>query len=357
MSDDSTGKGVRGTGRSGSLLWGTSWAHRKRLLRIEAWVLVAGAYLLVVFAHAWPADFRNESPAYVAAAWSALLIRTFMFHGGLLLAVVAIGAAYTRKRRLLAATVPLLLVMLGPSLLSYWPSTESQMHGESLTVMSVNLLMINRDTTPLMEEMQAVRPDILLLQEYTDHWHTALQSEMGGDYPYVCSVTREDSFGAAIYSRRPFVGKPDRDLSLGQALSPQMRAVVEINGRKVAVYNIHLLPPAGMAYVMEHRSQFADLLDVLAAEDFSVILGGDFNFTENSANASALARQGLADAHSVGGLGRGATWPVHSVFRWMPGIRLDHIYLGGGLTCAKCRTGTGEGSDHRPVVAIVGFEQ
>lgn len=94
---------------------------------------------------------------------------------------------------------------------------------------------------------------------------------------------------------------------------------------------------------------------MLAAEALPVIVGGDFNFTENSTNALVLRRQGLADAHSVGGWGRGATWPVNSFFRWIPSVRLDHIYLGGGLTCAECRTGTGEGSDHRPVIAGIGF--
>jgi endonuclease/exonuclease/phosphatase (EEP) superfamily protein YafD len=341
--------------RSGSFLWGASWEHRKRLLRIEAWVLVVGAYVLVIFAYAWPADFRNQAATHVAVAWLAALVRTFMFHGGLLLAVVAITAAFARRWRLFAATMPLLLVTLGPSLLSYWSWTGDEIRGKTLTVMSVNLLMVNRDTAPIVEEIEAIRPDILLLQEYTVHWHQALQAKMGADYRHICHVTSEDSFGAAIYSRQAFVDEPECYISLGQASVPQMRAVIEIDGRKAAVYNIHLLPPWGMAYTIENRSQFADLLDVLAAEPLPIVMGGDFNFTENSLNAAALRHQGLVDAHSVGGWGRGGTWPVNSFFRWLPSVRLDHVYLGGGLTCSECRTGAGRGSDHRPVIARIGF--
>jgi endonuclease/exonuclease/phosphatase (EEP) superfamily protein YafD len=356
MSGDPSEQGSAITPRSGSFLWGASWEHRKRLLRIEAWVLIIGTYMLVAFAYAWPADFRNQASVFVAVAWVASLVRTFMFHGGLILAGVAVVAACARSWRLLGATIPLLLVTLGPSFHSYWPRTENEVRGEALVVMSVNLLMVNRDTAPIIEEIEAVSPDVLLLQEYSFHWHEVLQAEIGGDYPHISYVTRDDSFGAAIYCRRPFLHEPQRHVPLGQASAAQMRAVIEFEGRQVAVYNIHLLPPWGIAYTIENRSQFADLLDLLAAEPLPTVIGGDFNFTENSPNAAALRRQGLVDAHSVGGWGRGATWPVISFFRWIPGIRLDHIYLGGGLTCTECRRGTGQGSDHRPVIARIGFE-
>jgi len=123
------------------------------------------------------------------------------------------------------------------------------------------------------------------------------------------------------------------------------------------VYNVHLLPPLGIAHMIESRSQLADLLDMLAADPLPVIVGGDFNFTETSSNARALRRQELIDSHSIAGRGRGATWPVNSFFRWLPGVRLDHVYISDGLTCTSCRTGNGFGSDHRPVVVEVGFRE
>ena len=72
MSGDPSEQGSETTQRSGSFLWRASWEHRKRLLRIEAWVLVVGAYVLVTFAYAWPADFRGQVATAVRTAQGAV---------------------------------------------------------------------------------------------------------------------------------------------------------------------------------------------------------------------------------------------------------------------------------------------
>ncbi len=223
--------------------------------------------------------------------------------------------------------------------------------------MSVNLLAINTDTAPIIDEIRQARADLILFQEYTDHWYQALIAAFGADYPYVQYVCRDDSFGAAIYSHRPFVGEVDMELPLDGGLEPQIRAVIGLDGQEAAFYNIHLLPPRSLEYIMSARRQFADLLDILDRETLPVVLVGDFNATQHSTYARALERKGLVSAHELGGYGRGTTWPVHSFFRWLPGLRLDHVFLGEPLTCTYCTTGVGRGSDHRPVIAKIGFEK
>ncbi len=332
-----------------------SWRQRKRALRREAWLLVIGSYAAVVFAFLWPQDFRETSQAYVAVSLIAFMVRVFEFHLGLLLVIVAVVSLHTRQWRLFAATIPLFLWTLGPAVWTYRPKTRPSLVGEVVTVASVNLLMVNRNSAPLVEEIRASGADIVFLQEYTDHWHEVLRASLGQEYPYECHVCREDSFGAAIYSSRPFISEPELDMPLGVSSLPQIRAVVEISHRPVAIYNVHLLPPIGLEYTTETRLQFADLLAHLAGESRPFILAGDFNFTERTPQAAALRRLGLIEAFDQGGWGRGSTWPVNSVFRYVPGLRLDHIYLGGGLACSDCRVGQGRGSDHRPVIAKIGF--
>ncbi len=334
-----------------------SWQQRKRTLRREAWVLIVGSYVALAFAYLWPQDFRSTSQGYVAVSLIAFMVRVFVFHLGVLLTIVAAVSLRTRGWRLLAATVPLILVTLGPAAWSYRPKGRPSVSGEAITVMSVNLLMVNRNTWPLTEEIRASGADIVFLQEYTDYWHAALRSALARDYPYECHACRDDSFGAAVYSSRPFLSEPELDISLGVSSLPQIRALVEISQRPVAIYNVHLLPPISLEYTTENRMQFADLLDHLAKESQPFILAGDFNFTETTPQAAALRRLGTQEAFAVGGRGRGSTWPVNSFLRYLPGLRLDHIYLGGSLTCLDCRTGTGEGSDHRPVIAKIGFLQ
>ena len=329
------------------------------MLRAEARVVVLLAYVLLTFAYAWPPDYRNTAPAFVAASWVAFLVRVLQFHLGLLLAVIAVGAALGRGRRLFLLAVPPVLFTLVPA---YWRSMASPTPPPpaagvpGLRVMSVNLLMVNDRYGPMLAEVRAARPDVLLLQEYTDGWDRALRPGLAADLPYVRSDARDDSFGVAVYSRTPFVddGGPTL-LRLGTDTAPQPRAVVRFGGRDVALYNVHLLPPRTLAYTQEGRLQFADLLDRLAAERLPVVVAGDFNLTETTPQHAALGRAGLADAWDLAGHGRGATWPVNSIFRYLPGLRFDHLYLGRQLTCTSVETGTGPGSDHRPIVADVAW--
>src|SRR6266516_115569 len=185
------------------LLW-PSWPQRKRILRVEAWIVVLGSYALLALAYLWPQDYRNESPAFVVVAWLAFLVRVLQFHLGLMLAAIALIAAFVRGRRLLLAAVPLVLLLLGPALWSYLNSPAGAGRSPAgsttpaLRVMSVNLLMVNRDTQPIVDEIRAAGADVVLLQEYTNHWHAAMKAALAERYPFSSFVTQDDSFGVAV---------------------------------------------------------------------------------------------------------------------------------------------------------------
>lgn len=329
-------------------LW-PSWQQRKRMLLAQATACIPLLYALLIFAYLWPPHFRHTSPGYVLAAWAAFMVRTFTFHLGLFAAVIAVFAWVIRRRRLAVVCLPLVLATLAPSCWQYRPRSIAAADGPTLKVTSVNLLAMNHHTEPLIAEIRAADADILLLQEYTPHWHEALTQAFETDYPHRVHVPQEDCFGMAIYAKYPFVADPQTHLPLGEGLEPQMRAVIDWSGQRIAVYNIHLLPPRRLDYIVEHRVQWADLLDLLKTESLPAIIGGDFNFTEHSPHAAAIRDLGYLDAHAVAGSGRGATWPVNSIFRYLPGLRLDHVYLSPQWQCHACRTGVGRGSDHRPL--------
>ncbi|MFQ5807741.1 MAG: endonuclease/exonuclease/phosphatase family protein [Phycisphaerae bacterium] len=320
-----------------------------------AWLVVVASYLVIIFAFVCPQDFRSRSPAYVCTATAAFMTRTFLFQLGLLLSAIATVAAVMRRWRLMIATLPLVIFSVGPSLWSYVPRRKPAAAGETFTVMSVNLLAGNKLTAPIVAEVVAAEPDVLLLQEYSPHWHEAFQAALAADYPHASYVPRNDSFGLAIYSRQPFVGPVDLAIPLGTLGTPQARAVVRVAGRDVVFYSLHLAPPRRLDWAIEQRRELADLLDRLRREELPIVVCGDFNFTNASAFANELERLGLIDAHRISGRGRGTTWPMRGALRWFPGIRLDHIFLSKELTSTHSRTGTGRGSDHRPVIAEIGF--
>jgi endonuclease/exonuclease/phosphatase (EEP) superfamily protein YafD len=327
----------------------------QRLFVAAAWLIVGASYLVTVFAFAFPHDFRNSAPAYVWAAWTAFMIRTFLFHLGLLLCALAIAVVLLRRWRLLVATLPLLLFCVGPALWSYVPGPKPVLVGDTVTVMSANLLGSNQNTRALVAEVVAAQADVVMLLEYRPHWHQAFQPALSSTYPFASYVQRPDNFGLAIYSRLPLREPASTQIPLGSAETPQARAVAQIGGREIAFYVVHLMPPKGRRRTAEQRREFADLLKQLEREKLPIVLCGDFNFTNASVFADELRRMGLIDAHLISGWGRGSTWSVLGFYRYLPGLRLDHFYLSKELSSAHCRTGTGAGSDHRPVIAEIGF--
>lgn len=355
MSDDIASPPARGKPQFREGFAKISWNERKRRLYVLAWIATILAYLGLAFAYAWPQDYRDDTPILVMIGWAAFMVRTFIYHLGLLFLVIPIVSLWRRRWRLFVAAMPVLLIAVGPTWWQFRPRPKPTVPGGTMTVMTVNLLMANRRTGPIIDEIKAAQPDVLFLQEYTDHWREAIDAAVGQVYPHKVQVTREDSFGVAVYSRRPFKGRVEKHLDLGQCSVPQVRAVIDFDGRDVALYNLHLLPPKRLAITIETRAQFADLLELLSIETLPAIIAGDFNFTERSPQAAALSKTGVLDAQDAGGWGRGATWPVDGLLRRLPGVRIDHVYLTGGLTCVDCRAGVGQGSDHRPVVAEIGF--
>jgi endonuclease/exonuclease/phosphatase (EEP) superfamily protein YafD len=319
------------------------------------WLIVLASYAVTVFAFAFPHNFRNNSSLYVGTAWTAFMVRTFLFHLGLLLVIVAIAAAVLRRRWPAIAALPLVLFTVGPPLWSYLPRRTPTAVGETTTIMSVNLLAQNTNADPLISEVRTAQPDILILLEYAPNWHQAFQQAIGSDYPHQHYVIRRDSFGMAVYARRPFAGLVDMTLPLGTAGRPQLRTVIWLASREVALYGIHLTPPKGRAATIRQRREFADLLEHLQREELPVILCGDFNFTNASAFADELGKRGLTDAHRISGWGRGTTWPMSGSLRHLPGLRIDHIFLSKELTSTRSRTGVRFGSDHRPILSEIGF--
>ncbi|MBI1369602.1 MAG: hypothetical protein GC162_13225 [Planctomycetes bacterium] len=351
-----SGGEIPSTSRWRQWVWPT-WSERKRTLGKQAWVVIVVAIATLLFGRAYPQHFDNDSPGYVLGAWLATMARQFEFHMGLLLAIVGAAALIYRQRgKAIAAGVPAVLALM-PTAMLYLPHDKPAISGRGIRIMSVNLLMINETTGPITAEIEQGEADVLLLQEYTEHWEKALTAGLGERYPYRAGVTQEDSFGAAIYSRLPFEEPPNLYVRLGPTRLPEIRALVRIDGRVVALYNVHLLPPRTLGYTIEHRQQFAKLLERLRAETEPFALVGDFNFTEASPNAAALAMMGVIDGQDQAGSGRGATWPVNSFLRYtpIPGLRLDHIYVSRGLCAEHFSRGVGLGSDHRPVSAALGF--
>jgi endonuclease/exonuclease/phosphatase (EEP) superfamily protein YafD len=325
-------------------------------MHLQAWCLIALSYVALPAAWLASIDPQTTDPAWVGLAWFAFIIRTFTYHLGLLLLAVGIAAALWRQKKLALAALPLILFGVLPTWRHYLPKTPPPPTAAPLKVMSANLLYLNENTHGFIDQIVIHDPDVILFQEFTAHWRYALRDRLEGAYPYRVEKPLQHSFGAAIFSKTPFVEPPDL-LDYSTPDTPQLRVVIEHNGGAIAVYNIHLMPPTSILNTIDQRRTHARLMQILRDETRPTILGGDFNFTSDSYMASDVRALGYTDTQHVAGRGPGTTWPVHSIFPKLPipKLRIDHLYLNDQLVALDATTGEPRGSDHRPIISTLGF--
>jgi len=337
-----------------------SWAERKRLLYREAWISVLAMEGLLAAAWSIPADGLGEGTVASLVFCVHLGVRIVTWHiAGFAFLVMLLALAF-RRGWLLLASAPAGAVFLVLNIGSSLPCEPPSLGSQRLKVMSVNLLMVNRNTQPIIDEIRRERPDVVSFQEYTVHWDKALRAALAKSFPYEVHDCREDSFGAAIYSRIP-LENVDTRMSLGKGEVPGLgfidvpafRAEFRHDGRTWVIYDIHTLPPRLLSYIRGQRRQVRELTELVRGERGPTLVTGDFNWNQYTEYHRGMVRLGYLDGQTQAGRGLGNTWPVLGPLSFLPGIRLDHIYM-RNLDCEEFRTGAALGSDHRAVIAVVG---
>jgi vancomycin resistance protein VanJ len=125
----------------------------------------------------------------------------------------------------------------------------------------------------------------------------------------------------------------------------------------LTVINIH---GVRTGWTVRHREVEEMLSGDVLSEQGPVILGGDFNTTDQS-QTYHLVKRYLANTHDDAGCGFGFTFPARSrhlgrlsLFELLfpPLLRIDHIFYSRHFTVLKsCTASDSVGSDHLPVVA------
>ena len=320
-----------------------------RLLAAVAWATTVTVTAALAFSYGLPQRLTDTAQPYARLATAAFYGRVFTFHAGLVLAAVAAAAVCLRRRWLTRVTAIVAASALWPTLWACRPHRTPAAVGRPVRVMAMNTKYTNRDAADIVAQVRRFNPDVLTVEEFAPPVRKTLDVALAGDYPFRCLRTNP-TIALAIYSRLPFEAGPPQVTAAG--VRRQIRAVVHIGTRRVALYVVHPLSPRSQNRVVWNRLSTADLADQLRREPLPVILAGDFNFTAETPNAAALTAGGLTDAFDLAGWGRGSTWPVRPRWRtYLPGVRIDHVYLSPALTCTRYQTGGYIGSDHLPIIA------
>ena len=324
-----------------------------RLRRLIILVTAAGVVFVgaaVFWAHAVHVE-PDAAPRHpMLEAWAGRF-EAFLLHLGVLAGAAGLVLLLLWSWRTAILALAIAAAALVPLHVVESPAAPAAA-GPALSVQAINLGIERADDDAVVAAIEAADAEVVLLLELSRARHERIWPRLEARFPAAEAKHRTDSFGLGVFARRPWTSIEWFHLS--DVRTPQVRLTMGTPGGDVALYGIHILPPKRTLYA-SHRQEFVNLLDRIEAERLPTILAGDFNFVDHGALAKALHARGFLNAHAAVGEGRSATWPDHDVFRHVPGIRIDHVYAGRGLTVTQARVGAPTGSDHRPIDATVAW--
>jgi endonuclease/exonuclease/phosphatase family metal-dependent hydrolase len=218
--------------------------------------------------------------------------------------------------------------------------------GRSLRLVTFNLRFsreIDRAAALFQAEPQLRQADVVTLQEMDAPGVERLARALGYDYVYYPAAfhpTGRKDFGNAVLVRGRILDDhkvtlpyPSRSRGLQRIA---VAADVEVSGRRLRVYSVHLETPTEI-WPWQRRAQMAAVLDDARTAP-AVVIAGDFN--DRDVVGPLMEKSGY------GWVSQGARRTV-GPFAW------DHVFTRGLPGPARCGVvlDNRQASDHRPVWA------
>ncbi len=340
----------------------------KRVSTLARRFFWAGLYLLglaILLGYAlrwWPGDrFR---PVLVFNALMPWLLSGLLFGN---------AAAAMARRRWLVTFLAIPTLLIGMNFVSlFFPSfTFAEANSTtSLKVMSYNVWWKSRDVQAVAEVIRQEQPDIILLQELNSALAQKLKQELVDLYPDdKLYFAYEWVIDQAIISRYPI-----SEIGYRHDLGRVQMVIIDTPSGPFTVWNVHPVQPRPWR---KHYRQMAALAAAIAEVEGALIIGGDFNTTDQSDSYKLIERY-LPAAHREAGWGFGFSFPAPSSrfqglanlgftkrgvkqLLWLaantsPTMRIDHIFYSDHFLAQQAYTlENSGGSDHLPVVAELSF--
>jgi endonuclease/exonuclease/phosphatase family metal-dependent hydrolase len=211
-------------------------------------------------------------------------------------------------------------------------------------------------------ELEALKPDVVLLQEVDAHrgysgWvdmPAVLSGALDMTYAYGVNVVGQTTshgqsqYGTLVLARFPILSKSNTSLVNERGLQQRglLKVVLDVGGTDLSVYNTHLENGTSSGSHVDLRTRQAEQAAAIIGSDPNpVILGGDFNSGPGSAAMNAFARV-VSDPWPRVGLGSPASHGAPH-----PTIRIDYLLQrGDALTPVRAQIGSTAVSDHEPVI-------
>lgn len=227
-----------------------------------------------------------------------------------------------------------------------------------LRLMSYNLNYGNPDWDGTLDAIAKADVDVVLLQEVTSSWKSALADRFGKQYPHQkFRVDRRSAGGLAVLSKLPIEAEELWPPPVGTgAWFPLGRVVIATGFGKVQLLNVHLrpardsqgwvtgyltTPPIRRAEIEAHWKR--------VSLDLPTIVAGDFNEEPDGKAIEFLTGKGLARVPTAGP----KSWRYVRDNIEVLKLDIDHVMIDGNLTASDAHVIDAGASDHRPVVVTI----
>lgn len=209
------------------------------------------------------------------------------------------------------------------------------------------------------EALRRIDADLVLLQETTAGWETALAAALGDVYPHraFAPPTTYIAGGLGVLSKRPIERREVMPSPVGWF--DAWRVIADTAVGKLQVLLVHLRPPLSDpdafldGYFSTGRDRRREIEAYAPSLDASLptIVAGDFNEDEDGDAVAYLEKRGL---HSV----LPDFQPDQRTWHWFTQVgevsaRLDHVLVSRDLEAVSARVHEEGASDHFPVDVLV----
>lgn len=223
--------------------------------------------------------------------------------------------------------------------------TDAYHNGPTLTVLTFNL---HKDDGSVEQMMQIIRDSdasVVAVQELSYTVSRALKENLADIYPYMALHPQlKAESGQGLLSKYPIAEEDFFHLA-----RVHQRAVLDVDGKTVVVYNSHLVQPLGYRIRFTLRTEeVQELLSRIAQESDPVIWLGDFNMTDQSDDYARITDH-FSDAFREAGYGMGFTYPASGVRLPFALFRLDYVFYSNGIDALEAERLSAGSSDHHPV--------